>query len=345
MKIVITYSLVLFASTAFGQTKGAKEWTLDLSRYGLIKTGCARYPGHVEFLDDEHLAVIAPVSGDCKSYLGKPIETRITEIDLQGTKLADIRRADVAELTAGPTGFVSLCTGGRVELLARNLQPAQSIAVSGCYFGPGLSPSRTAIAIRGPGNSQVRLYRGSSSGPIAEITTSKGQAVPAVADDSFLVCTEDEGHCDIADSQGTTRRFPTPQLSGAAGYYIVGLVTSDKLLLASFDGKHLYAETQSGTKLVMGDVARIRPPFINGSHAQMSATEPRRILYQVDGCPLGDFDDCYGVVFHRFAVFDSQSSTMLFRHKFRAGSDLKISPNGKLVVEQSGPIVHFFQLP
>ena len=264
--------------------------------------------------------------------------------------MADIRRADVAEFTAGPLGFVTLCTGARLELLDRNLQPALTIPVSGegpsggC-FAPELTPSRTAIAIRGPGNSQLRLYQGTSSDPIAEITTAKGQSVRAIADDGFMVCTGDSGHCDVVGARGTTRSFSTPQLGGAAGYYIIGLVAPDRLLLAGFDGKRLYAESPTGTQVPMGDVAALKPPFIDASHTQISAAEPRRILYQVDGCLLGDFDDCYGVVFHRFAVYDSQTSKMLFRHTYSAGADLKISPNGKLIMEQDGPQIHLFRLP
>jgi hypothetical protein len=78
-------------------------------------------------------------------------------------------------------------------------------------------------------------------------------------------------------------------LGGASGYYIVGLVAPDRLLVASFD-------------------------------------------------------DCYGVVFRRFAVFDSQTSRMLFRHSYAPGADLKISSNGHIVMEQDGPEVHLFRL-
>jgi hypothetical protein len=95
----------------------------------------------------------------------------------------------------------------------------------------------------------------------------------------------------------------------------------------------------------MGDIAKIRPPFIDSSDTKMSAAEPRRILYRVDGCLLGDFDDCYGVVFHRFAVFNSQTSRMLFRHSYAPGANLKISPNGHIVMEQDGAEVHLFRIP
>ena len=329
-----------------------QEWKLDLAQYGLVKAGCAWYPQHVEFLDDDHLVISAPVAYTCdKNNRNNPADTRITEIDLQGHELAAIRRTDVAELRAGPTGYVAICTGDKVEMLSRNLQVALSIALTGsgqsggCYFGGGLSPSHSAMLITGPTHSPFRLYQGASKEPIAELTTSKGQSVEAVADDGFLVCSDGKRRCEIAGPHGAVRSFAMPELGGASGDYIVGLVAPDRLLVASFDGKRLYAETPTGEKVRMGDVARIRPPFIDTSGAEMSAAEPRRILYQVDGCLLGDFDDCYGEVFHRFAVFDSQTSRMLFRHSYAAGAILRISPNGHIVMEQDGAEVHLFRLP
>jgi hypothetical protein len=296
--------------------------------------------------------ISAPVAYVCdKSNWGKPTDTRVTEIDLQGHELAAIRRTDVAKLVAGPIGYVTICAGDRVELLSRNLQVAQSIALSGkgqsggCYFGGGLSPSRTAMAIWGPSKSQLRLYQGSSSDPIAEITMPKGESFRGAADDGFLVCVKDRKQCEVVGSHGPARSFAMPQLGGASGDYIVGLVTPDRLLVTSFDGKRLYAETPTGETVAMGDIAKIRPPFIGSSDTVMSAAEPRRILYSVDGCLLGDFDDCYGVVFHRFAVYDSQTSRMLFRHNYAPGANLKISPNGHIVMEQDGTEAHFFRLP
>jgi len=342
--------LLLIALPIPAQT--AKEWKLDLAQYGLVKAPCASYMGRVEFLDDEHLVVSAPVEDTCeKSNWGKPIDTRITEIDLQGREVASTRRSDVVKFAAGPIGYVTVCTGDRVEFLSRNLQVANSIALSGngpshgCYFGGGLSPSRTTMVVSGPAESQFRLYEGSSSKPTADITTARGESVRAVADDGFLVCVKEKKQCEVVGSHGVVRSFPMPVLGGASGVYVVGLVEPDRLLVTSFDGKHLYAETPTGEAVLVADIAKIRPPFIDSSNTEMSAAEPRRILYHVDGCLLGDFDDCYGVVFRRFAVFDSQTSRMLFRHNYAPGADLKISPNGHIVMEQDGAEVHLFRLP
>jgi len=353
MRFALTGGAALFLLALMGRAQTAQEWKLDLSQYGLVKTGCAWYPGHLEFLDDDHLVVSAPVAYTCdKSDRDKPTDTRITEIDLQGHERAAIRRSDVVELKAGPIGYVTICTGDRVELLSHNLQVARSIALQGsgqsggCNFGGGLSPSRTAMAIWGPAKShQMRLYQGSSSDPIVEITMPKGVSFRGATDDGFLVCVEERKQCEVVGSHGVIRSFAMPELGGASGNYIVGLLASDRLLVVSFDGKRLYAETPTGDKVPMGDIAKIRPPFINGSGTEISAAEPRRILYQVDGCLLGDFDDCYGVIFRRFAVFDSQNSRMLFRHSYASGANLKISPNGHIVMEQVGAEAHFFRIP
>lgn len=345
-----------------GQAQTVKESNLDFGRFGMVKPRCLRDPESVNFLDDDHLVVSAPVAYSCdKEHRDKPTDTEITVTDLEGRRLAATRRADVIAVSAGPIGYITVCTGDRRELLTQDLQVARSIAIPaseksiGCYFGGWLSPSRTAMGIAGsvdfrlpisPDNFQVRLYPGSSSDPITQVTTSMGQTVEAVADDGVLVCKEKGNKCDVVGSHGVVRSFKVPQLGGALGYYVVGLVAPDRLLLGSFDGKRLYAETSTGETVIMGDVAKIRPLFIDSSDAEMSAVEPRRILYRVDGCLLGDFDDCYGVVFRRFAVFDSQTSRMLFRHNYSSDStELKISPNGHVVMERDGAEVHLFQIP
>lgn len=143
--------LLLVAGITQGQT--TKEWKLNVEPYGLVKAGCNWYPGHVDFLDDEHLVISAPVAYTCdKSDRNKATDTRITVIDLQGQKLADIHRADVVQTINRPTGYVTACTGDRLELLSRDLQVVSSIAVpagkfSGCYSELGISPSRTTIGI------------------------------------------------------------------------------------------------------------------------------------------------------------------------------------------------------
>lgn len=335
-----------------GRAQTTREWKLDLTRYGFVKDACTSYMGRVDFLDDEHLIINAPAAETCDQSNGnKSRNTRITVVDLQGQELATVQRTDVAEMLPGPIGYALVCTGKRIELLSRDLKTAWSMVLSDaghfgeCIFGGGLSPSRTAMTIWDPAGYQLRLYQEPSHTLIAELTTAKGQSIRAVADDGFLVCVNEKNECRVIGSHGIERSFPMPQLGGASGYYIVGLVSPDRMLVASFDGKHLYAETPTGKTIPMGDIAKLKPPFIDSSNTEMSTVEPRRILYHVDGCLLGDFDDCYGVVFRRFAVFDSQTGQMLFRHSYAPGAELKISPDGHVVMEQDGAEAHLFRLP
>jgi hypothetical protein len=277
---------------------------------------------------------------------------RITVVDLQGHELATLRRSDVVEAVAGPLGHFAICTGHRVDFLSGDLKLTGSAAMSPldqygfCFPARMHSPSRKAIAVydrasQTPRITRYRLYDGTSSDPIAEISISKGQRVAAFADDGFLICEEAKKRCNRTGQHDPLPSFPMPEPRTR----IAGLIAPDRLLMTDYDGRQLYAESPAGEDISMGDIAKIRPPFIDSTETQMSAASPRRILYRTDGCLLGDFDDCYGVVFRRFAVFDSQTSRMLFRHGYAPGADLKISPNGKMVLEHDGPEIHLFLIP
>lgn len=346
MKSRFGLAVLLFATVTL-RAQTAKQWKLEVGRYGLSKPKCVWEPQQVEFLDDNHLVISAPVAYGCsKSDRERPTETRITVIDLQGHELAKAHRADVVQMVPGPIGYVTICTGDHLELLSRDLQLSAKIplpvgrAPSGCLDDWGVSPSRTRVGVSGPDDSLL-LYGGSSREPILEVTPPKGEWVRAVADDGFVVCGKERTRCDLIGATGVMRSFAYPPF----GHVIVGLLTPYKLLLADTDGRHLYAETPSDEKVTIADIARIRPRFINASETQMSAAEPRRILYQVDGCLLGDYDDCYGAVFRHFAVFDAQTSQMLFRHGYGSGAKLKISPDGHIVMEQLSTEIHLYRIP
>lgn len=348
---------VLLLAARTTQAQAARHWTLDASAFGLAKSRCAGDRGTVDFLDDNRLVVAAPLASVCnKDDWDKPRDVRVTVIDLQGHELATSTRRGVVGFMAGPLGHFAICASNRVDFLSGDLNVTTSVAMSTldhsgfCFPRKMLSPSRTAIAISDttsltPWTTRYRLYDGTSREPIAEITTAKGQSVEAIADDGFLICEEKKKQCALSGSHGALRSFPMPVLGGASGFHIAGVVAPDRLLMMGFDGLHLYSETPAGQYLSVGDIARIKPPFIDGGETEMSAAAPRRILYSVDGCLLGDFDDCYGVVLRRFAVFDSETSQMLFRHGYAPGAELNISPNGKIVLEHHGAEIDLYQIP
>ncbi|WP_263369046.1 hypothetical protein [Edaphobacter dinghuensis] len=319
---------------------------IDLGQYGFTKTKCLWRSSDVEFLDNDHIALIAPSISKCeKSLWDSPTDTTITVIDRQGRTLSSTKRSDVIKTSAGPLGTISVCLGDRIELLSSSLEVLASIPLSGkktisrCSFYGALNPSRNVIAISSTGH--FDLYRLSpSANTVVEVP--KGYNVRAVADDGLLLCKQ--LRCEVLGSSGVVRSFP-PLSEPAFQNDIAGLITKDKLLVADRSGKSLYTLTPTGDKTTMADLTKIRPPFIDTSDVQLSAMEPRRVLYSVEGCLLGDFDDCYGEVFHRFAVFDSTDGRLVFRHSYAVGAVLKISPDGHMVIEQDGMQLHLYDLP
>ncbi len=344
-RVLYALSALFLATLCHAQT--VSESKINLAPYGFVKSSCVWYPGDVEFLDDEHLVLSAPAMTKCdKSLWDSPTDTTITVINLKGEKVASSHRSDVIRMSAGPLGYVSVCVGDHVELLSVNLQVSASIpltegrTVSRCSFYGELTPSRNGMVISGPGHHEFTLYRVSPAGS-TRIEIPTGYNVRAVADDGLLLCKNVQ--CEVSGSAGVTRRFPS--LEGAYEVDIKGLISQDKLLVADRDGKRLHTVSSSGEKRTVADLSKIKPPFINSSDSQLSAAEPRRLLYRVDGCLLGDFDDCYGDIFHRFAVFDTQNAQLLFRHDYAPTANLKISPNGRTISEQNGTELRLFRLP
>ncbi len=343
-RVLYALSALFLATLCHAQI--VNESKINLAPYGFVKSSCVWYPGDVEFLDDEHLVLSAPVMTKCdKSLWDSPTDTTITVINLKGEKVASSHRSDVIRMSAGPFGYVSVCVGDHVELLSVTLQVSASIPLAGrtvsrCSFYGRLTPSRNAMVISGPGHHEFTLYRVSpADSRWIEIPT--GYNLRAVADDGLLLCKNVQ--CEVLGAAGVTQRFPP--LAGSYDVDIKGLVSQDRLLVADRDGKRLYTVNPSGEQKTVADLSKIKPPFINSSGSQLSAIEPRRVLYSVDGCLLGDFDDCYGDFFHRFAVFDSQNAQLLFRHNYSGTANLKISADGRTILEQNGTELRLFRLP
>lgn len=346
--------MLLAAGLACGQRgkqSAANEWTVELAPLGYVTPHCEWNPQRVEFLDNERLAVSAPVNFSCDpNDRWNGAETAITVIDLEGHTLATSRHAGVIRTGPGPLGYFEVCTAERIELLAGDLKVAASFdharqgKYSACLMPEYLSPSRTAIAIE-EGDAQTtlyRLYRGASKEPIAEAKIANGQGVRAAADDGFVVCAPGSGsQCDVIGPNGKTWSARAPDF----GQYVVGLLTPQQLLVTDYDGKRLFTETADGDETAVADLSKIKPLFPGTGRVAMSAVEPRRVLYSVDGCLLGDFDDCYGEVFHRFAVFDSATHQMLFRHNYAAGGEPKISPDGHVVMTVAGTELRLYRIP
>jgi hypothetical protein len=349
MRLIRLYTpitLAVLLATSYSHAQDVHETKIELGQYGFVKTNCAWRRDEIEFLDNEHLALIAPTLTNCnKSLWDSPVDTTISVIDLQGRRVASSHRSDVIRTSAGPANSLAVCVGDRIEFLSSSLAISASFplpereTISRCSYFGGLSASRDALAIPGEGHWELFRLPPSASTLIA---VSKGLNVRAVADDGLLLCKNQR--CEIVGASGVTQNFPSlPDTSFQSD--IVGLITKDKVLVADRSGKQLYTLTPSGDKATIADLTSTKPPFINSRDIRMSASEPRRVLYSVEGCLLGDFDDCYGAVFHRFAVFDSSDGRLILRHHYAADATLRISPDGHTVIEQDGTVLHVFDLP
>lgn len=346
--------MLLAAGIACGQRakqSAGNEWTVDLAPLSYLPPHCEWNPQRVEFLDNERLVISAPVNYVCDpNDRWNGADITITVIDLEGHTLASSRQSGVIRTGPGPLGYFEICAADRIELLSGDLKVAASFdhpsaaKYSACLMPEYLSPSRSAIAME-EGDAQTtlyRLYRGASKEPVAEAKIAKGQGVRAAADDGFVVCASGSGsQCDILGPNGTVWSARAPDF----GQYVVGLLTPQQLLVTDYDGKRLFTETADGDEKAVADISKITPRFSDTGRVEMSAAEPRRVLYSANGCLLGDFDDCYGEIFHRFAVFDSETHRMLFRHNYAAGGEPKISPDGHVVMTVAGTELRLYRIP
>jgi hypothetical protein len=340
-----------FTLPALGHAQKTNEWKINLAPFGFSDTKCAVLPERIDFLDDEHLVVSAPFACERISW-GNPVSVKVTIIDLQGHVLATTNLDGVMGVGPGPIGYFSICANDQVELIGADLKTVASIPLqpygrySPCLTeNEMISPSRTAMAIEDrelvPEAGVHHLFHGTSSVPVAEVITGRGESVEAAADDGFVVCSQrGDSRCKVIGPGGVAWSAPAPE----AGYHVTGLLTPRDLLIMESDGNRLFAERPDGASTAVADIARIRPTFVYSNGMEMSANEPRRILYYANGCLVGYFEDCRGAKFHRLAVFDSASHQMLFHHSYAAEHSM-LSPDGHVVAAVEGTELHLFQIP
>ena len=330
--------LALATGTLTGQQKDVKEQTIDLTPFGFHGGSCS---GKVFFLDDNRLILSTPMMKKCGKdtwWTGKP--TRLTVIDLYGKKIITKDRSDVVEAHEGPLGYAAVCTEKSIELIYSDLTTATTIPENDhpCFYIGHVSPSRTAIEISG------HLFQGSSPNPIAEVHLTKGSQVVGITDTGFAICSP-EGYltCSHFTVDGVDWKGDS---SWEQNLRHVLFLSPEELLLPIYSGtKSLESVTPDGRQTQLADLSKFRPPYTNTNKLSISAVAPRRILYYVTGCYLGDFDDCYFVTYHKFAVFDSQTHQTLFHHDVDGDTSPIISPNGHIVADLDGTDLHLYNIP
>jgi hypothetical protein len=127
----------------------------------------------------------------------------------------------------------------------------------------------------------------------------------------------------------------------------IGLFLSPEELLLPHThwDKSLVEVSPDGTQKLVINLKSFIPINVDSERIEISATYPRRILYTATGCRIGDFDDCYGLVFNRLVVFDPKTHLALFKRNSGKYSTSIISPNGHVVVTLDKTKLHIYTIP
>jgi hypothetical protein len=350
-------ALAAFGSLAMGitfaQSPKVTERMVQLERFGFIGGPCNSRQS-VQFLDDERLMLSAPLVGICnKGNWSNELETQLTVIDLDGTVLATKRRSDIYAIRAGPIGYAAVCTASSLELVSGDLGTTRTIPTRPDKFSPctdidGISPSRTAISVRDFDESpkafaRHRLIDPKSEKPVIEQQFGKGESLAGITDSGYAVCTSAGGYyCEHLIVNGGAWRTGVSEGASRQGLF---LSPNQMLFLPRWNVKTLMSLSPEGKQQQELDLRGFYPPNIDNSSIQISAANPRRILYSATGCYLGDFDDCYAFIFQQIVVFEPQTQQALFKKKVGGEATVILSPNGHTVGVLEKNKLHIYMIP
>jgi hypothetical protein len=346
--------LAFMTEHAIAQSPKFSEQSVELGNFGFKKGSCeSRQSAH--FLDDNRLILSAPLIEICdKSNWSNALRTQLTVIDLHGTVLATKTRQDVYATKAGPIGYAAVCTADSLELVSSDLGTARVISVRPSKWSPcgdigGLSPSRTSISIRDFGESskspaRLRLIQAESEQPIMQKQLEKREFLAGITESGYAICSAAEHHdCaqfTVNGAAWTVEASVHPRFRGGL------FLSANELLLSPDRGKALISQSPEGTQKQIANLHGFQPPFIDSETVEISATAPRRVLYSATGCYIGDFDDCYGIFYHHFVVFDPQTHESLFQHGASSDSAAPIiSPDGHTVAVLDRTKLHLYRIP
>jgi hypothetical protein len=226
--------------------------------------------------------------------------------------------------------------------------PTRPSKFSPCPDIDGLSPSRKAISVRDFDESpesfaRHRLFDPKSEKPIAEQQFRKSESLAGISDSGYAVCTSAEHHdCERLMVNGSAWAIGVPEVASHPGLFL----SPDQLLLPPLrTGNTLMSLYPDGKQKKIADLRGFRPPNLDNSSIQISATSPRRIMYSATGCYLGDFDDCYAFIFQQLVVLDPQTHLTLFKKKVGGEATAIFSPNGHTVVVLKKTKLNIYTIP
>ena len=344
---------VIFASGSPGQEAPPESSIVDLRSIGYPQGDCKFPNAQLEFLDSVHLLVSFPLHGSSCNGTGQMQETRAAVVNVSGEVSHTLNLRSGQLVRAGPNGRILLPTEKGLSILGADFSELQilpwpneantgqipfwTFAARNIY----LTPSREGFAMVGPyPNYGVAYFAGD---PIKLVsTTSTCSALPAVTDGGFaclelspvnkLVVHLVNSVWDVEDSRfekGEWTALPTP----------------DRLLLLTSKFK-LYEFQRGGNARELADLSWLAPGLWNSATAYtVTSGAAHRILVSSWGCwfPLSDTT---GIGYYkRILVLDYQSGVIIYRKKSSIGSNVTISPNGRLLAIRDDNRLSLVALP
>lgn len=253
---------------------------------------------------------------------------------------------------AGPNGDILLPTEKGLSILGADFSELQILpwpkeADTGripfwTFAGRNiyLTPSREGFVVEGPyPNHGVAYFAGD---PIKLVTTISTCSVgPAVTDGGFA-CLEQNPVKLVVHPVNSVWDVEDSRLH-KAGW--TALPTPDRLLLLTSKFK-LYEFQRGGNARELADLRWLRPGLWNSATSYtVTSSAAHRILVSSWGCwfPL---TDTTGIGYYeRVLVLDYLSGAIIYRRKSSIGSDVTISPNGRLLAIREDNRLSLVALP
>jgi hypothetical protein len=355
MRKQLLWSLFLSGIFALGsQGQEAPESRIvDLRNIGYPQGDCKFPNAELEFLDSVRLLVSFPLHSSSCNGTGQTQERRAAVVNVSGEVLHTLNLQPGQLVRAGPNGRILLPTEKGLSILGADFSELQilpwpkeadtgripfwTFAARNTY----LTPSHEGFVIEGPyPNYGVAYFSGD---PIKLVTTtSTCSALPAVTDGGFACLEQNPVNklvvhlvnsvWDVEDSRfekGEWTALPTP----------------DRLLLLTSKSK-LYEFQRGGKATELADLRWLTPGLWNSATSYTATSgAAHRILVSSWGCwfPL---NDTTGIGYYkRILVLDYLSGAIIYRKKLSIGSDVTISPNGRLLAIRKDNRLSLVALP
>lgn len=342
MRKQLLWSLFLSAISALGspgQEAPPESRIVDLRKIGYPQGDCKFPNAQLEFLDSARLLISFPLNSSSCNGTGQTPERRVAVVNVSGEVLHTLNLEPGQVVRAGPNGHILLLTEKGLSILGDDFSELQILpwpkeADTGRMLletltarNIHLTPSHDGFVIQGPyPNYGVAYFAGE---PIRLVTTtSTCSAPPAVTDGGFACLDQNPVYQLVVHLANSVWDVEDPRFEKREW---TALPTPDKLLLLTSKFK-LYEFQPGRDARELADLRWLTPGLSNSATSYtVTSGAAHRILVSSWGAwfPL---TDSTGIGYYkRILIVDYLSGAIIYRKKFSIGSDVNISPNGRLL--------------